>query len=429
QGAAGAGRPRPLHRPSGAPPRRGGGDDRAVPAAGGDAGRHGAGGGDAGPPLLRRRAGPGPAVGRRDAVGQALRRARDGAGLGLDAGARHPPPQGVRPRVRPVRPRRLAGAAPHRRGGRCSARPGDARLHRGAGPVPPRARPRVGRAGHPLRRGSGRLRAFARLYEELDRTTSTNAKVAAMAAYFRSAPPGDAAWALFFLTQRKVKRLLPTRVLWELTLELTGLPPWLLEHCYAAVGDGAELGTLLVDRPAGRPPAEERSPERWMRERILPLKDMDLAAQALAMRGYWSELDTVQIFVLNKIITGEFRVGASATLAIRALAQVAEVLQASMAHRVMGDWQPSPEFFRGLLAPQRKSRLDSHPYPFFLASPLEEEPAALGPREEWMAEWKWDGIRAQLVRRGGAAYVWSRGEELVTERFPEIAAGATRLPD
>ena len=273
------------------------------------------------------------------------------------------------------------------------------------------------------------MRAFARLYEELDRTTSTNAKVAAMAAYFRSAPPGDAAWALFFLTQRKVKRLLPTRVLWELTLELTGLPPWLLEHCYAAVGDGAELVTLLVDRPAGRPPAEERSLERWMRERILPLKDMDLAAQALAMRGYWSELDTVQIFVLNKIITGEFRVGASATLAIRALAQVAEVPQASMAHRVMGDWQPSPEFFRGLLAPQRESRLDSHPYPFFLASPLEEEPAALGPREEWMAEWKWDGIRAQLVRRGGAAYVWSRGEELVTERFPEIAVGAPRLPD
>jgi DNA ligase-1 len=274
------------------------------------------------------------------------------------------------------------------------------------------------------------LKAFARLYEELDRTTSTNAKVAAMAAYFTQAPAGDAAWALFFLTQRKIKRLLPTRVLWELTMDLTGLPGWLLEHCYAAVGDGAELVALLVDRPTDAPPVADLSLERWMQERVLPLKDMDLAAQARAMRDYWSGLDALQILVLNKIITGEFRVGASATLAIRALAQVAGVPQPIMAHRVMGDWQPSADFFRHLVAPPEDGqRLDSHPYPFFLASPLEQEPASLGPREEWQAEWKWDGIRAQLVRRGGATYLWSRGEELVTERFPEIVAGATHLPE
>jgi ATP dependent DNA ligase-like protein/DNA ligase-like protein len=273
------------------------------------------------------------------------------------------------------------------------------------------------------------LRVFARLYEELDRTTSTNAKVAAMAGYFRAAPPGDAAWALFFLTQRKIKRLLPTRVLWDLTLEMTGVPAWLLEHCYAAVGDGAELVALLVDRPAGDAPATDLSLERWMEERVLPLKDMDLAAQARAMREYWSALDTLQILVLNKIITGEFRVGASATLALRALAQVAGVAPSIMAHRVMGDWRPSADFFRRLLAPEPEERLDSHPYPFFLASPLEEDPSALGDRDEWMAEWKWDGIRAQLVRRGGATFVWSRGEELVTERFPEVVAGATHLPD
>jgi DNA ligase-1 len=292
------------------------------------------------------------------------------------------------------------------------------------------------------------LKAFARLYEELDRTTSTNAKVAAMAAYFTQAAPGDAAWALFFLTQRKIKRLLPTRVLWELTMDLTGLPGWLLEHCYAAVGDGAELVALLVDHPGAEgvwgdrrvPPAQgasadslraskDLSLERWMEERVLPLKDMDLAAQARAMRDYWSGLDALQILVLNKIITGEFRVGASATLAIRALARVAGVSQPIMAHRVMGDWQPSADFFRHLIAPEDDQRLDSHPYPFFLASPLEQEPASLGPREEWVAEWKWDGIRAQVVRRGGATYVWSRGEELVTERFPEIVAGATHLPE
>ena len=77
------------------------------------------------------------------------------------------------------------------------------------------------------------MRAFAQLYEALDRTTSTNAKVAALVAYFSSAPPADAAWALFFLTGRKIKRLIPSRVLWELTRDLTGWPEWLLEHCYA----------------------------------------------------------------------------------------------------------------------------------------------------------------------------------------------------
>jgi DNA ligase-1 len=153
-----------------------------------------------------------------------------------------------------------------------------------------------------------------------------------------------------------------------------------------------------------------------MQERVLPLKDMDLSAQAEAMRAYWSALDTTQIFVLNKIITGELRVGVSATLAIRAVAKVADVPQSVMAHRVMGDWQPSAEFFGRLLTPEPESRLDSHPYPFFLASPLEGEPASLGPREEWMAEWKWDGIRSQVVRRGGAT-VWSRAR-LVTGGSP-----------
>jgi DNA ligase-1 len=272
------------------------------------------------------------------------------------------------------------------------------------------------------------LRRFVQLYETLDRTTSTNAKVAAMEVYFREAPPGDAAWALFFLTQRKIKRLLPSRVLWDLTLERTGLPAWLLEHSYAEVGDAAELVALLVDRPAAAEPAPDVPLEQWVRERILPLKDMDLAAQAAAMRGHWSALDTSGIFVLNKIITGEFRVGASATLAVRALARAAGVPPATMAHRVMGDWTPSAEFFRALLAPETAQAPDSRPYPFFLASPLEADAATLGPREEWQVEWKWDGIRAQLVRRGEASYLWSRGEELVTERFPEIAAAALRLP-
>ena len=272
------------------------------------------------------------------------------------------------------------------------------------------------------------MRAFAQLYEALDRTTSTNAKVAALVAYFSSAPPADAAWALFFLTGRKIKRLIPSRVLWELTRDLTGWPEWLLEHCYAAVGDFAEAMALLNDRGEAAPRLELPL-SRWITERVLPLKAMDVDAQREAMRGYWSELDVAQTFVLNRIITGEFRVGASATLVIRALAKVAGVPQATMAHRVMGDWPPTAEFFAGALAGAPSEPTVSLPYPFFRASPLEQAPETLGPREDWLAEWKWDGIRAQIVRRQGEVFLWSRGEELLAGRFPELEAAATHLPD
>ena len=272
------------------------------------------------------------------------------------------------------------------------------------------------------------MRSFAALYDALDRTTSTNKKVAALAAYFAAAPPDDAAWALYFLTGRKIKRLIPSRVLWELTRDLTGWPEWLLEHCYAAVGDFAEAMALLSDRGDEAVPVDLPL-SRWITERVIPLKDMDAAQQREAMRRYWSELDVSQTFVLNRIITGEFRVGASATLVVRALAQVAGVPPATMAHRVMGDWAPTPEFFQGLVAAATAEPVASRPYPFFLASPLEQAVETLGPREDWLAEWKWDGIRAQIVRRQGAVFVWSRGEELLAGRFPELEAAATHLPD
>ena len=274
------------------------------------------------------------------------------------------------------------------------------------------------------------MKAFAALYDALDRTTSTNAKVAAMVSYFGSAPPADAAWALYFLTGRKIKRLIPSRVLWELTREVTALPEWLLEHCYAAVGDFAEAMALLVEHRAAAAGEGSDVPfSRWIEERILPLKQMDAAAQRAAVLSWWEELDASQSFVLNKIITGEYRVGASATLVVRALAQAAGVPQATMADRVMGDWTPTAEFFVGLREEDVPGSVGSRPYPFFLASPLEQPVEALGPREEWLAEWKWDGIRAQVVRRGGEVFLWSRGEELVTDRFPEIAAAARALPD
>lgn len=271
------------------------------------------------------------------------------------------------------------------------------------------------------------MKRFAALHEALDRTTSTNAKLAALEAYFSQAPPGDAAWALFFLTGRKIKRLVPTRVLWELTRDATALPEWLLEHCYAAAGDFAETMALLIEPGGGT--ATDLALERWIRERVLPLKQMHPGEQRSAVRRFWSALGASERFVFNKIVTGEFRVGVAATLVVRGLARAAGVPPEAMAQRVMGDWQPSAAFFEGLLGAAPSLAESSRPYPFFLASPLEEPLESLGEASEWLAEWKWDGIRAQAIRRGGATYLWSRGEELVTHRFPELTAAVSMLSE
>src|SRR5918995_1982844 len=92
------------------------------------------------------------------------------------------------------------------------------------------------------------MKRFALLYDDIDRTTSTNAKVAAMADYFTTAPPADAAWAVFFLTGRRLKRLVSYIAIRDWTLAATGLEGWLLEECYSVVGDGTETAALVLDQ-------------------------------------------------------------------------------------------------------------------------------------------------------------------------------------
>ena len=269
------------------------------------------------------------------------------------------------------------------------------------------------------------MRRFAALYEALDRTTSTNVKVDALAAYFSAAPPGDAAWALYFLTGRRLKRLLPSRVLWELVRDVSRLPGWLLEHCYAAVGDFAEVAALLLPPPASE--GADSPLETWVTERILPLRSAEPEEQRTALLAAWDSLGARERLVFNKLVTGEFRVGAAATLVLRALARVASVPPSVMAHRVMGDWEPSAAAFTGFVSGAPGSPLQ--PYPFFLAAPLEDPVESLGDPSEWLVEWKWDGIRAQTLRRRGETHLWSRGEELVTPRFPEVVRSLAAIPD
>lgn len=272
------------------------------------------------------------------------------------------------------------------------------------------------------------MKRFADLYDAIDRTTSTKAKVAAMVAYFSTAPPADAAWAVYFLTGRRLKRLVSYAAIHEWTLAATGLDGWLLDECYAVVGDGAETAALVLDQVAVEA-TEDLPLAAWLETRILTLRGLDPAAQQARVVGWWRTLDRSQRFMLLKLLTGELRVGVSQTLVVRALAEAAQLPATTIAARIMGEWAPSAEWFAGLLSHEHTDNDRSRPYPFYLASPLEDPVESLGPREDWIAEWKWDGIRAQLVRRAGAVHLWSRGEELITHRFPEIAAAATRLPD
>ncbi len=273
------------------------------------------------------------------------------------------------------------------------------------------------------------MKRFAALYDAIDRTTSTNAKVSALVEYFRTAPPADAAWAVYFLTGRRLKRLIPSASLREWAVIATGVPEWLLGETYAAVGDFAEIVALLLDAV----PRDEVEPDlplaTWVEERLLPLATTDPAAQRAHVLSWWRGLPRTERFLLNKLLTGEFRVGVAQTLVVRALAEAAGVESTAVAARLMGDWTPSAEWFAGVIAAVSAGADPSQPYPFFLASPLEDPPETLGPRSEWLIEWKWDGIRAQLIRRAGQVWLWSRGEELITLRFPEIAAAATNLPD
>jgi DNA ligase 1 len=270
------------------------------------------------------------------------------------------------------------------------------------------------------------VKAFADLYTSLDETTRTAEKVAAMAVYFAAAPPADSAWAIYFLSGRKPRQAVPSKRLRLWAREMAGVPEWLFDESYHQVGDVAETIALLL------PPATAASTRplaEWVEEHLLPLRTLPEDAQHAEVMAAWAALDARQRFVWNKLITGEFRVGVSQLLVIRALAQISGLSTDTIAHRLMGTWEPTPEFYTALLAADAGEADITRPYPFFLAHPLEGQPQVLGPVDEWQAEWKWDGIRSQVIRRGGQSFVWSRGEELVTERYPEVAAAAQHLPD
>jgi DNA ligase-1 len=282
------------------------------------------------------------------------------------------------------------------------------------------------------------MRRFSRLFSELDATTSTNEKVEALTRYFDEAPPRDAAWAVYFLAGGKPRQVVKTGSLVGLACHMAQIDYWLFDECYQSVGDLAETISLVL--PRGDEPSDVGLAE-WVEDRLLPLRGMPDEEVAQRVAGYWWELDTLGRFLLTKLVGGGFRVGVSKLLVQRALATHAGIDAKRVAQRMMGYTDgkvlPSPERYEQLIASAEEGvpeqRDEGQPYPFFLAHQLDVPPelfaARLGPVDQWMVEWKYDGIRGQVIKRGGRVWIWSRGEELVTERFPEIEALAQVLPD
>ncbi len=274
------------------------------------------------------------------------------------------------------------------------------------------------------------MRDFSELYEELDTTTSTTLKVAAMVRYFSAAPPEDAAWATYILSGRRLKRFIGPALLRRWLVEASGLPEWLVEESYARVGDLAETIALLLENSLSAVTVvADMTLSAWLEDRLLPLREVSEENQRTAIVEWWRTLPCRECFILNKLLTGELRVGVSKSLVVRALSEVLQIDRADIARRIMGEWHPSAEFWQSLQSTTPAATDPAAPYPFFLASPLEESPEALGSINDWLAEWKWDGIRSQLIRRQGKCFLWSRGEELITGQFPEIVTAAACLPD
>ena len=273
---------------------------------------------------------------------------------------------------------------------------------------------------------SGGMRRFASLVAKLGTSTKTNDKLAALDRYFNEAADADKVWVIALFSGRRPRRTVTTAQLWEWCREITGLPAWLFEESYHTVGDLAETIAQLLPEE-NRAVAESES-LAWYLQELMQLGKAEDAVKKTFVRRCWASMNKEERFVFNKLITGGFRIGISQQTVVNALARTAGVDAAIVAHRISGDWDPAKTPFTALLSGEGAASEVSRPYPFYLAYALEGELAALGSPTEWQAEWKWDGIRGQLIRRGDVLVVWSRGEELMTEKFPEYQEFVARLP-
>lgn len=269
------------------------------------------------------------------------------------------------------------------------------------------------------------MKRFADLFRGLDQTNRTNEKVELLKTYFLSAPEEDKIWALALFTGRRPPRKIKTAQMQQWALERAGIPEWLFRESYHSVGDLGETISRIL--PAAGT-SSERSLSGWFAY-LARLNGADDAQKRNLILEAWNQLDSFETFVFNKLLMGSLRIGVSQTLVIRAVAEAAGLEPATVTHRIMGNWNPQEISYRNLIHAENEQDRHSRPYPFYLAYAVEGPVAGLGTPGDWSVEWKWDGIRSQLIYRGGELYIWSRGEELMTAKFPELHIAKNYLPD
>ena len=273
------------------------------------------------------------------------------------------------------------------------------------------------------------MKRFAELVYILGTSTKTNEKLQALQDYFATAPPKDAVWVIAVFSGRRPKRIVNATFLKDLCIGIAAIPSWLFEECYHTVGDLAETITLLL--PEDEKPeqiTEKNNLSFYLESFTRILKQPDDVKKAFIIDS-WDSMSRNEKFVFNKLITGGFRIGVSQTIMVKALAKTVDISTSVIAHRISGNWDPATTELSELLSESNTTADHSKPYPFYLSYAVEDDPSVLGDIKDWTAEWKWDGIRGQIIKRNNELYVWSRGEELVTEKFPEYDAFASQLPE
>jgi len=273
------------------------------------------------------------------------------------------------------------------------------------------------------------MKQFAALVNILGTSTKTNDKLEALQDYFATAIDKDKVWVIAIFSGRRPKRMVNSTLLQNWCIEVTGLSYWLFDECYHTVGDLAETIALLLPEPEANALETEEHPLSWYLETFISMEKEAEAVKKKFILESWQQMDRNEKFVFNKLITGGFRIGVSQKMMVNALSKTIDISPSVMAHRISGNWDPVTTSFETLLSETDISADYSKPYPFYLAYAIEDNFDSLGDITEWQAEWKWDGIRGQIIKRNNELFVWSRGEELMTEKFPEYDAFKHLLPE
>lgn len=271
------------------------------------------------------------------------------------------------------------------------------------------------------------LELFAELVAQIGTSTKTNDKIQALVDYFATAPEADKVWVIALFSGRRPRRAINSRLMRQWCTEIVQIPDWLFDECYHTVGDLSETLALLL--PETKTPDQENESLSYYVRRFLDIEKEEEAIKKEFIVSNWNRMNRDERFVFNKLITGSFRIGVSQKTIVNALAKVVDLDASVIAHRISGNWDPDTTPFSELLSEEASVSDFSKPYPFYLAYAVEDDVNLLGEPELWQAEWKWDGIRGQVIKRNDELFVWSRGEELITDKFPEYALLKEVLPN